>query len=147
MLKKLDIIREIKESGLLEYLQNICMPDAIILFGSASRGEDVKGSDIDLYLQCPERKLDLSKFRINSFGLYFGKIENSGIRLSIPGTQLIGKSADKNIIEIDKKLIQMPNVVVTAHMAYNSREARSRILETNTDNIKKFLEGNIQNAV
>ena len=49
------------------------------------------------------QKLDLSKFRINSFGLYFGKIENSGIRLSIPGTQLIGKSADKNIIEIDKK--------------------------------------------
>ena len=58
-------------------------------------------------------------------------------------------AGDKNdeIIEIDKKLIQMPNVVVTAHMAYNSREARSRILETNTDNIKKFLEGNIQNAV
>ena len=49
------------------------------------------------------KKLDLSKFRVNSFGLYFGKIENSGIRLSIPGTQLIGKKAVKNILEIEEK--------------------------------------------
>jgi NOL1/NOP2/fmu family ribosome biogenesis protein len=49
------------------------------------------------------QKLDLSKFRVNSFGLYFGKIEKSGIRLSIPGTQLIGKKAEKNVLEINNK--------------------------------------------
>ena len=38
------------------------MPDVIILFGSASKGEDVKGSDIDLYLQCRERKLNISRY-------------------------------------------------------------------------------------
>ncbi len=61
-LKRLNIIRRIKESGLLDYLNEKCMPDVIILFGSASMGEDVKGSDIDLYLQCEQKKLDLSKY-------------------------------------------------------------------------------------
>ncbi|MBU0471109.1 MAG: nucleotidyltransferase domain-containing protein [Nanoarchaeota archaeon] len=61
-LKRLNIIRRIKESGLLDYLDEKCMPDVIILFGSASKGEDVKGSDIDFYLQCDEKKLDLSKY-------------------------------------------------------------------------------------
>ena len=47
--------------------------------------------------------IDLTWFRVNSFGLYFGKIENSGFRLSISGTQLIGNKAGKNIFETDKK--------------------------------------------
>ena len=55
-LKRLNIMRRIKESGFLDYLDETCMPDVIILFGSASKGEDVKGSDIDLYLQCDEKK-------------------------------------------------------------------------------------------
>lgn len=61
-LKKIDMIISIEESGLLNYLYEQCMPDVIILFGSASKGEDVKGSDIDLYLQCDEKKLELSKY-------------------------------------------------------------------------------------
>jgi len=61
-LKRLDILQRIEECGLLDYLDEKCMPDAIILFGSASRGEDVQGSDIDLYIQCDEKKLDLAKY-------------------------------------------------------------------------------------
>ncbi len=61
-LKKLNSIRMIKESGLLKYLENICMPDVIVLFGSASKGEDIKDSDIDLFLQCKEKKLDMKKY-------------------------------------------------------------------------------------
>ncbi len=61
-LKKLDIMKEIKESGLLNYLDNNCMPDVVILFGSASKGEDVKDSDIDLFLLCKEKKLNLKSF-------------------------------------------------------------------------------------
>lgn len=61
-LKKINTLRRIKESELLEYLDEKCMPDAIILFGSASRGEDIKGSDIDLYVQCDKKALDLARF-------------------------------------------------------------------------------------
>ncbi|MEW6062925.1 MAG: nucleotidyltransferase domain-containing protein [Nanoarchaeota archaeon] len=62
--KKLDTIINIKESGLLKYLSENCMPDVIILFGSAARGEDLKGSDLDLFLLCKERKLDLKDFEM-----------------------------------------------------------------------------------
>ncbi len=61
-LKKIDTIMTLKDSGLIEYLENKCMPDVIILFGSASRGEDTIESDIDLYLLCKERKLDMQEF-------------------------------------------------------------------------------------
>jgi len=61
-LKKIDTIISLKESGLIEYLENLCMPDVIILFGSASKGEDTMESDIDLFLVSKERKLDLLDF-------------------------------------------------------------------------------------
>jgi len=72
-LKKIDTMQSIKEIGLLNYLENVCMPDAIVLFGSASKGEDIKDSDIDLFLLCKEKKLNLKKYekelkrRINIF--------------------------------------------------------------------------------
>ena len=47
-LKKLDNIMKIKESGLLDYLIESFMPDAVILFGSSAHEEDLKDSDIDL---------------------------------------------------------------------------------------------------
>lgn len=61
-LKRLDMIMAIKESGLLGYIADICMPDTIILFGSASKGDDIKDSDIDLFILAKEEKLDLIKF-------------------------------------------------------------------------------------
>lgn len=48
-------------------------------------------------------KIDLTRFNVNSFGLYFGEIENTGIRLSISGSQIIGKRAMKNVLEVEKK--------------------------------------------
>lgn len=41
------------------------------------------------------------------YGVYFGKLERNGLRLSIEGSQLIGPSARKGVFEIDKsKAIQ-----------------------------------------
>lgn len=62
-LKRLDTIMLIKEYGLLDYLENSCMPDVIILFGSASKGEDLKDSDLDIFVLCKEKKLDLKKYQ------------------------------------------------------------------------------------
>ena len=45
-------------------------------------------------------KIELSKLRINSIGLYFCEIYD-GVRLSIEGSQIVGKAATKNIAEID----------------------------------------------
>jgi predicted nucleotidyltransferase len=61
-LKKIDTMQNIKEIGLLQYLEAVCMPDTIILFGSASKGEDLMDSDIDIFLLCKEKKLSLEKY-------------------------------------------------------------------------------------
>ncbi|MDN2565551.1 hydroxyacid dehydrogenase [Aquibium sp. A9E412] len=44
-------------------------------------------------------------------------------------------------------LLRMPNVVVTPHSAFNTREAVARIAGTTRDNIAAFLEGHPQNVV
>ena len=46
-------------------------------------------------------KIDTSKLRINSIGMYFCETRN-GIRLSIEGSQIVGPKATKNILEINE---------------------------------------------
>ncbi|HLD97444.1 MAG TPA: nucleotidyltransferase domain-containing protein [Candidatus Nanoarchaeia archaeon] len=60
--KRLNTLSLVFESGLLNHLQETCMPEVIVLFGSAAKGEDIKTSDIDLFIQCKERKIELEKF-------------------------------------------------------------------------------------
>ena len=47
--------------------------------------------------------LNLEKLRINSIGLYFGELKNNELRLSIEGSQLVGKNAKQNIAELNEK--------------------------------------------
>ncbi|MFH1364695.1 MAG: nucleotidyltransferase domain-containing protein [Candidatus Aenigmatarchaeota archaeon] len=60
--KKMDMIVRIRESGLLEFLSYKCSPSSVILFGSAARGEDVMGSDIDIFVESVEKHLDLKEY-------------------------------------------------------------------------------------
>ena len=50
-------------------------------------------------------KIDFSKLRINSVGMYFCDLENE-IRLSIEGSQIIGPKATKNIVEINESQVK-----------------------------------------
>ena len=45
-------------------------------------------------------KIDFSKLRLNSAGMYFCEIDSKGIRLSIEGSQLVGQKAAKNVAEL-----------------------------------------------
>lgn len=47
----------------------------------------------------------------------------------------------------DRYLIEHPNVVVTAHIAFNTTEAVERIMNTSVENIKAFAAGTPQNTV
>ncbi|MBT4397542.1 hypothetical protein HOD38_04705 [archaeon] len=44
-------------------------------------------------------KLDVDKLKVNNKGMYFGKFERDGLRLSIEGSQFI--DAKKNVVELD----------------------------------------------
>ncbi|MGF1480293.1 MAG: hydroxyacid dehydrogenase [Cyanophyceae cyanobacterium] len=47
----------------------------------------------------------------------------------------------------EQVLLRLKNVVITPHSAFNTREARERIIKTTIDNITAFLHGEPQNAV
>lgn len=62
----------------------------------------LEGATGDIFLISRDvEKLDLERLRIDSLGLYFGEKKNGELRLSIEGSQLVGKSATKNVLEID----------------------------------------------
>jgi D-lactate dehydrogenase len=44
-------------------------------------------------------------------------------------------------------LIDMPNVVITPHNAFNTKEAIERILDTTIDNLNAFVKGETINKI
>lgn len=48
---------------------------------------------------------------------------------------------------INDRLLKLHNVVVTPHIAYNSKEANERILKITMNNIDSFFEGKVINSV
>lgn len=48
-------------------------------------------------------KIDTSKLRLNSVGMYFCEQDKLGIRLSIEGSQIVGPKATKNVVELNEE--------------------------------------------
>ncbi len=60
--KKWSLALQLATDGLIDHITERCAPDAIILFGSASRGEDIESSDIDLAILAKETPVDFKKY-------------------------------------------------------------------------------------
>ncbi len=55
--------QKIIESGLVDYLEQELAASVIILFGSVAKGEYVRESDIDIFVECGRiKELDLTRF-------------------------------------------------------------------------------------
>lgn len=54
---------------------------------------------------------------------------------------------DLKTVIANHALIDFPNVVITPHSAFNTREAKERILNTTLTNIQAFLQGKAENLV
>lgn len=60
--KKATNLIKIYESGLVDYLYEKLMPNTIILFGGYAKGTEIKTSDIDIFVEIKEEKMDVLKF-------------------------------------------------------------------------------------
>ena len=62
LLKQQNLIWRIRKSDLISYLDDTIKPTCVVLFGSASRGEDTENSDIDLFPQSGESDINVEKY-------------------------------------------------------------------------------------
>lgn len=61
-MQKLSIIYQLEITNTLNYLQETLAPKAIILYGSHSKGDAIKSSDIDLFIIGKQTKTNLTKY-------------------------------------------------------------------------------------
>ncbi len=57
------------------------------------------------------------------------------------------KTCDYKTLIADHILLEMPNVIITPHNAFNSQESIKRILNTTLDNVRAYLAGQPINTV
>lgn len=62
LLKSQNIVLRLYQTGVLGVIEKATYSSCIVLFGSASIGEDTEESDIDLFVQAKRITLDLRKF-------------------------------------------------------------------------------------
>src|SRR3989338_536045 len=60
--KKLFNIKQLYNSGLIEYIKAELHNPTVVVFGSYARGEDIENSDIDLYIESLKKEIKLSRF-------------------------------------------------------------------------------------
>ncbi len=60
--KKLSILYELNEAGLVNYLWEKLAPEAIILYGSFSKGESIENSDLDIFIVGKYKEIDINAY-------------------------------------------------------------------------------------
>lgn len=93
-------------------------------------------------------KIDDKKLRLDSIGLYFASRMKDGIRLSIEGSQIIGKDAKENIVELTaeeaKEWMQGNNIIK------NNEKSKGFVIVKHKDNFMgcgKIVDNKILNYI
>lgn len=96
-------------------------------------------------------ELNVARLRPQSVGLYVGRIDRGAIRLSIEGAQIIGRTATKNIVELDKEHLWdfLRGFDVQASMKINTEDNRYVLVRHGKDilGVSKLVGENLQNVL
>jgi len=97
LLKQQNCVLRLNTYGVIQYIIDTIQPRTIILFGSCSRGEDIETSDVDIFIEADEEKVNLKRYeeKMNrGINLFFKrKFEMLSIELKnniINGVKLYG---------------------------------------------------------
>ena len=118
-----DVFKKMKNSAVIINTARGELIDSEALYNAITSGE-ILGAGLDVLE---------SEDTINDFDL-------------VIGLNRLTRDKLKNRL-INSRLFQLPNVIITPHMAYNTNEAITRILTTTMNNIHAFEQGTIQNSV
>jgi len=92
----IEIVRKSKKKRILEYLKrrfNFTKKLDFVFFQDSKGRIRVASKDF--------LKLKTEGMRIENLGLYFGRWDGSELRLSIEGSQIVGRDAKKNVLNLD----------------------------------------------
>lgn len=96
-------------------------------------------------------RINTEKLRVQSVGLYIGRIDRGVVRLSIEGAQIVGKTATKNIVEISKESLWdfLRGFDVTAEKKINTEDKSYVIVKYGEDilGIAKLVGDKLQNIL
>jgi len=99
-----EILNSRKANGLLETVSLQIGCDKSELKKKFSEYVFLALSEGKIYLARKEAfSIDLDDLRVNSIGVYFGTLEESGFRYSIEGAQRLFPFATKNVLEINEE--------------------------------------------
>ncbi|MCM2265628.1 MAG: D-2-hydroxyacid dehydrogenase [Desulfuromonadales bacterium] len=77
-------------------------------------------------------------------------VDEAALAAALQSGQIAGAGLDVLAQEpppVDNPLLTAPNCVITPHLAWATRAARQRLLDTATANVRAFVEGKPQNRV
>jgi len=60
--QKISVQYELYKSGVIDKIWEELNPEAIILYGSHAKGEAIENSDIDLFIVCGQKQIDLKEY-------------------------------------------------------------------------------------
>jgi glycerate dehydrogenase len=79
-----------------------------------------------------------------------GLINEKDLRAALESGKVYAAASDvvtTEPINADSPLLGLDNMIITPHIAWAALEARQRLLNVATDNVRQYLAGNVQNNV
>lgn len=79
-----------------------------------------------------------------------GLINESDLRAALLSGKVYAAASDvvsAEPIKADNPLLGVPNMIITPHIAWAALEARQRLMDVATDNVRQYLAGKTQNNV